>query len=297
MIQTIKYYGQLLKFRLSSTVVFSAMAGYLLGFEKFSLNEFILLIMGGLFVTGSANGFNQIIERKHDKLMTRTCSRPLPMGNLTISQALIFSILLGLLGLFLLNFINPQGSFFGLLSKSSFFGLLSIMLYVLAYTPLKRISTTSVFVGAIPGAIPFLLGWVAATDDFELFGGTLFAIQFFWQFPHFIAIAWVLDKEYKKAGFKMLFGGEKGKYPAALSITSSIITTLISMVPFFWNHNTLSLSLYAFLLITILGIWFTLKSVKLYINVNDLNAKKLMIASILYLPLLQIIYIVDKFMR
>ena len=105
------------------------------------------------------------------------------------------------------------------------------MLYVLAYTPLKRISTTSVFIGAIPGAIPFLLGWVAATDDFELFGGTLFAIQFFWQFPHFIAIAWVLDKEYKKAGFKKLFGGEKGKYPALLSIFSSLITIIISIIP------------------------------------------------------------------
>ena len=253
--------------------------------------------MGGFFVTGSANGFNQIIERNHDKLMTRTCTRPLPMGNLTTNRAFIFSSLLGLLGLFLLNFINPQGSFFGLLSKSSCFGLLSIMLYVLAYTPLKRISTTSVFVGAIPGAIPFLLGWVAATDDFELFGGTLFAIQFFWQFPHFIAIAWVLDKEYKKAGFKMLFGGEKGRYPAALSILSSIITIIISIVPFFWNYTILSLSVYAFLLITILGIWFALKSVKLYKNANDLNAKKLMIASILYLPLLQIIYIADKFMR
>ena len=297
MIPTIKYYGQLLKFRLSSTVVFSAISGYLLGFEKFSVNEFILLIMGGFFVTGSANGFNQILERNHDKLMTRTCSRPLPMGNLTIIKALIFSLSLGLAGLFLLNFINPQGSFFGLLSKSSFFGLLSIILYVLAYTPLKRISTTSVFIGAIPGAIPFLLGWVAATDDFELYGGTLFAIQFFWQFPHFIAIAWVLDKEYKKAGFKMLFGGKKDRYPAALSITSSLITTLISMVPFFWNHNTLSLSIYAFVLIAILGIWFTLKSIRLYINANDLNAKKLMIASIFYLPLLQIIYIVDKFMR
>ena len=106
----------------------------------------------------------------------------------------------------------------------AFSDLLSIILYVLAYTPLKRISTTSVFVGAIPGAIPFLLGWVAATDDFELYGGTLFAIQFFWQFPHFIAIAWVLDKEYKKAGFKMLFGGKKGKYPAVLSVISSLIT-------------------------------------------------------------------------
>lgn len=297
MIPAIKYYGQLLKFRLSSTVVFSAISGYLLGIEHFSTDQFILLIMGGFFVTGSANGFNQIIERNHDKLMTRTSTRPLPMGKLSISSAFIFSSFIGFIGLYLLNFINPQGSFFGILSKSSFFGLLSIILYVLAYTPLKRISTTSVFIGAIPGAIPFLLGWVAATDDFELFGGTLFAIQFFWQFPHFIAIAWVLDKEYKKAGFKMLFGGKKGKYPAALSITSSLITTLISIIPFFWNHNTLSLSIYAFVLITILGIWFTVKSVRLYMNISDLNAKKLMIASIFYLPLLQIIYIADKFMR
>ena len=105
--------------------------------------------------------------------------------------------------MFLLNEINPQGSFYGLMSKSSFFGLISIFLYVLSYTPLKRVSTISIFVGAIPGAIPFLLGYVAATDDFGLAAGTLFAIQFFWQFPHFIAISWVLDDEYKKAGFKI----------------------------------------------------------------------------------------------
>ena len=297
MIQIIKYYGQLLKFRLSASVVFSAIAGYLLGFEKFSVNEFIFLILGGFFVTGSANGFNQILERNYDKLMARTCSRPLPMGNLFINQALLFSILLGLLGLFLLNFINPEGSYFNFLSKSSFFGLLSIMLYVLVYTPMKRISTTSVFIGAVAGAIPFLLGWVAATDDFELFGGTLFAIQFFWQLPHFIAIAWVLDKDYKKAGFKMLFGGEKSKYPAEISIISSLVTIIISVVPFFWNYSTLSLSMYAFVPIAILGIWFTLKSIRLYMYANDLNAKNLMIASIIYLPLLQIIYIVDKLMR
>ena len=297
MIERIKYYGQLLKFRLSTSVVFSATAGYLIGFDKFSLNEFIFLLVGGFFVTGSANAFNQILERNYDKLMTRTSSRPLPMGNLSINQALIFSTLLGLLGLSFLNLINPEGSYFNILSKSSFFGLLSIILYVLAYTPLKRISTTSVFVGAIPGAIPFLLGWVAATDDFELYGGTLFAIQFFWQFPHFIAIAWVLDKEYKKAGFKMLFGGKKGKYPAVLSVISSLITTLISIAPFLWNHDKLSLSIYAFVIIVMLGIWFTLKSVKLYLNTTDLNAKELMMASIIYLPLLQIIYVVDKFIR
>ena len=297
MIERIKYYVQLLKFRLSSSVVFSATAGYLIGFDKFSLNEFIFLLVGGFFVTGSANAFNQILERNYDKLMTRTSSRPLPMGNLSINQALIFSTLLGLLGLSFLNLINPEGSYFNILSKSSFFGLLSIILYVLAYTPLKRTSTTSVFVGAIPGAIPFLLGWVAATDDFELYGGTLFAIQFFWQFPHFIAIAWVLDKEYKKAGFKMLFGGKKGKYPAVLSIISSLITTLISIAPFLWDHDKLSLSVYAFVIIVMLGIWFTLKSVKLYLNTTDLNAKELMMASIIYLPLLQIIYVVDKFVR
>ena len=295
MIQKIKYYGQLLKFRLSSSVVFSAISGYLLGVDIFSVNEFFLLIFGGFLVTGSANGFNQVLERNYDKLMERTSSRPLPMSNLSVTQALIFSTLIGVLGLYLLNFINPQGSFFGLLSKSSFFGLLSILLYVLAYTPLKRTSTISVFIGAIPGAIPFLLGWVAATDDFELVGGTLFAIQFFWQFPHFIAIAWALDEEYKKAGFKMLFGGKKGTYPALLALLTAVIMTIISVVPFFWDHAELSLSVYAFVLILLLGCWFILQSFKLYKNIDDQSAKKLMIASIIYLPLFQIMYILNRF--
>lgn len=293
----LKYYSQLLKFRLSSTVVFSAIAGYLLGVENFSFSTFLFLVFGGFLVTGAANGFNQIIERDYDKLMQRTSWRPLPMGNLSVQQALIFSTLTGLLGLYLLNFINPQGSFFGLLSKSSFFGLISILLYVLVYTPLKRISTFSVFIGAIPGAIPFLLGWVAATDDFEIIGGTLFALQFFWQFPHFIAIAWFLDEEYKKAGFKMLFGGKKNTYPALLAILTSVIMTLISVVPFFWNHQKLSLSVYAFILVLILGYWFILQSINLYKNIDDLSAKKLMIGSFIYLPLLQIIYTLDKFIH
>ncbi len=293
--QALKFYSQLLKFRLSSIVVFSAMAGYLLGIPKFSLDEFILVIVGGFLVTGSANAFNQILEKDYDKLMDRTSNRPLPMGNLSVIQAVIFSSLIGCLGLYLLNLINPQGSFFGLLSKSSAFGLLAMLLYVLSYTPLKRISTISIFVGAIPGAIPFLLGWVAATDDFGLAAGILFAIQFFWQFPHFIAIAWVLDEEYKKAGFKMLFGGEKDTYPALISIFTSVTMTIISIIPFFWNQQKLSLSVYAFLLILILGCWFTLQSFNLYKNVDDKSAKKLMIGSFFYLPLLQIIYVLDKF--
>jgi protoheme IX farnesyltransferase len=290
-----KYYGQLLKFRLSITVVFSAMVGYLLGIENFVFNDFIFLIVGGFFVTGSANGFNQILEKDKDKLMERTANRPLPQGNLSVLQAVIFCSTMALLGLYLLNFIKPQGSFYGFMSKSSLFGLVSILLYVLSYTPLKRVSTISIFVGAIPGAIPFLLGWVAATDDFGLAAGTLFAIQFFWQFPHFIAIAWVLNDEYKKAGFKMLFGGEKNTYPAVISIFTSVCMTLISVVPFFWSYADLALSTYAFILILILGVWFTYKSFDLYKETTDASARKLMLASFAYLPLMQIIYVLDNF--
>ncbi|MDB2621868.1 heme o synthase [Flavobacteriales bacterium] len=297
MIHTLKYYAQLLKFRLSFTVVFSAVSGYLIGIEDFSVNEFFLLMLGGFLVTGSANGFNQILERNFDQLMPRTANRPLPMKRLTVLQAFIFSALTGAVGLYLLNFIHPQGSFFGHLSKSSFFGLLSILLYVLAYTPMKRISTFSVFIGAIPGAIPFLLGWVAATDNFELIGGTLFAIQFLWQFPHFIAIAWVLDKEYKNAGFKMLFGGKKGTYPALIAIITSIGMVMLSVVPFFWNVSGLNLSVYSFILILGLGCWFVYKTIQLYQNTSDAQAKELMIASIIYLPIFQIIYIIDRFIN
>jgi protoheme IX farnesyltransferase len=269
--------------------------GYLLGFSEFNSTHFIYLLIGGFFVTGSANAFNQILERDKDKLMERTSVRPLPQRNLSVAQAFIFATLIGLIGLYLLNQINPQGSFYGFMSKSSFFGLISILLYVLSYTPLKRISTISIFVGAIPGAIPFLLGYVAATDDFGMAAGTLFAIQFFWQFPHFIAIAWVLDDEYKKAGFKMLFGGEKNKYPVIISIFTSVLMTGISIIPFFYINN-LNLSIYAFVMILLLGIWFTIKSFKLLQNLDDTSAKRLMIASFAYLPLMQIVYVLDKFL-
>ena len=231
---TLKYFGQLLKFKLSITVVFSAMVGYLLGFDEFNIIHFIYLTFGGILITGSANAFNQILEHKQDALMARTSVRPIPQGNLKKSQAFIFAFIIGVSGLFLLNNINPQGSFYCIMSKSSFFGLISIFLYVLSYTPLKRVSTISIFVGAIPGAIPFLLGYVAATDDFGLAAGILFAIQFLWQFPHFISIAWVQHHDYQRAGFKMLFGGKKNHYPAIISIITSILMTTVSLVPYFY---------------------------------------------------------------
>lgn len=292
----IRYFGQLLKFKLSITVVFSAMIGYLLGFDQFNLQHFICLTFGGILVTGSANTFNQILESKEDKLMERTSERPLPQGNLTFLQAFVFACIIGSVGLFLLNKINPQGTFYGVMSKSSFFGLISLLLYVLSYTPLKRVSTISIFVGAIPGAIPFLLGYVAATDNFDLAAGTLFAIQFLWQFPHFIAIAWVQHEDYKKAGFKMLFGGEKNTYPAVISIITSVLMIGISVSPFFFDISGLRLSVSAVVLIFILGIWFMFKSVKLYQNTDDISARRLMLSSFVYLPLMQIVFVIDRFL-
>ena len=247
-------------------------------------------------MTGSANAFNQILEKDKDKLMERTSVRPLPQDKLSISQASVFATLIGFTGLFLLNKIYPEGSFYGIMSKSAFFGLISILLYVLSYTPLKRISTISIFVGAIPGAIPFLLGYVAATDNFGIAAGILFAIQFFWQFPHFIAIAWVQHEDYKKAGFKMLFGGNKNKYPAIISIGTSVFMMILSITPYFFKISGLTLSIYAFILILLLGSWFTYKSVLLYKNTDDLSARKLMLSSFLYLPLMQIIYVIDRFL-
>ena len=294
MISSIKYYFQLLKFRLSFTVVISATAGYLIGVENFDYIELILLALGGFLVTGSANGFNQILEKDYDKLMLRTMHRPLPEKNLTTLNSIIFSFVIGVLGLYLLSMIKPHGSFYGFLSKSSAFGLLSLMIYVLSYTPLKRMSTVSIFVGAIPGAIPVLLGWVAATDDFGIAVGLLFAIQFLWQFPHFISISWIRDNEYKKAGFKMMYGEKKGKYPAAIALITSIIMTAVSVLPFFLDLKLISLSIVSFTLILALGVWFTSNSYKLFKTPDDSIAKKLMMSSLIYLPFMQLIFVVDK---
>ena len=182
------------------------------------------------------------------------------------------------------------------MSKSGAFALLSIFLYVFAYTPIKRVSPFAITIGAFPGAIPFLLGFVAATDDFGIAAGTLFAIQFFWQYPHFIAISWVQDAEYKKAGFKMMIGGNKGKYPAVVGLVSSITMTLVSIAPFIWQIPLLSLSVYGAIIVFILGCWFTFKALKLYQTCNDIAAKNLMLSSFAYLPLMQIAYVLDKYL-
>src|SRR5690606_2720487 len=177
------------------SVVFSSLAGYLLGVETVNYTTLLLLAFGGYFMVGASNAFNQIIEKDLDVLMDRTKNRPVPAGRMSVSTAFIIASVFTVLGIAILYSINPQ---------TAMFVAISIFLYTCAYTPLKTKTPLAVFVGAIPGAIPFMLGWVAATNDFGIEPGTLFAIQFFWQFPHFWAFGWFLFADYKNGGFFML---------------------------------------------------------------------------------------------
>ena len=278
---------QLSKVRLTSSVVFSAIAGYFIAAEHFDALLFTYLVIGGFLVVAASNGFNQILEKDFDKLMVRTADRPLPTKRMSVAEVFWISLMMGLLGVFLLYRIN---------FLSGFFGMLSIFLYVLLYTPLKRISPISVFVGAFPGAIPFMLGWVAATNDFDIEPGILFAIQFIWQFPHFWAIAWVCNDDYKNAGFKML-PGKKDKSTAWKNVVYTFFLIPLSVLPVFGITGSLKLSVIAAFLVSVVGIWFLSIAVSLFKKLTDDSAKKLMFASFIYLPAIQLIYILDKVLR
>ncbi len=187
MILNSKILLSLTKSRLAISVVFSALAGYILAADDFDFLNIFLLLIGGYCIVGASNSFNQIIEKDKDSMMDRTKNRPLPQNQISTSRAFWISVFLTLLGLLCLYLINY---------KTVFFAALSVFLYTCVYTPLKPITPLSVFVGAIPGAIPFMLGWVAATNQFGIEPGTLFMIQFFWQFPHFWSLGWMLDDDY-----------------------------------------------------------------------------------------------------
>ena len=275
----------LIKHRLSFSVVLSSIASYLLAFEIFSPSTFILLIIGGFLVVGSSNGFNQIIERERDSLMSRTLNRPLPLGNMTTYQAIIICSILGLVGLFMLYTIN---------FRTAFFGFVSMIIYLAVYTPLKPITPLSVFFGAIPGAIPFMLGWVAVTNKFSIETGILFMIQFFWQFPHFWAIGWVSHDDYKKAGFKMLPTGKRDNGTAFQIVFYTIWMILVSILPYFSFTGTFSIGLPSLMLILAAGIFMLTQALRLMKYKDNQNAIRLMYTSIFYLTFIQIIFVLDK---
>ena len=278
---------ELTKYRLSISVLFSSIAGYLIATSAFSIETFMLLISGGFFLIGASNGFNQVMEKHTDALMDRTKNRPIPSGRIGAKSATFICLAMMLIGIILLYLIN---------FRTAFFGLISALIYLFLYTPLKSKTPLCVFFGAIPGAIPFMLGWVAATNKFGIEPGILFMIQFFWQFPHFWSIGWLSDDDYKKAGFIMLPTGNRDKSTALQIILYIIWMMIISVFPYTGLTGNLTLSFGSTIAILMLGIIMLVLAINLYNKMDISSASKLFYSSILYLTLIQIIYLIDKFL-
>ena len=276
---------EITKFRLTLSVVFSSFISYLLGAAEVNYIQLFYLISGGILIVSSSNIFNQIIERDLDKLMKRTQNRPLPKNEITTRAALFLAIAFSLIGLILMYLINI---------KVAILAALSIFLYTAVYTPMKLISPFSVFIGAIPGAFPFMIGWVAATNHIGIEALTLFLMQFFWQFPHFWSIGWSQSSDYEKAGFKMLPTGKKDKSTSAQILFYCIWAVLISIVPYFGITGELKLSIIGVLVVIILGSYLIYKSYILFLDGKNENAKKLMLTSVIYLTLVQLTFLFDK---
>ncbi len=281
-------FKEITKMRLSLAVVFSAIAGYLLGAVVVDGFTVLMLALGGYFMVGASNAFNQIIEKDLDILMDRTKDRPIPAGRMSVQTAFIIATLFTVLGLVTLYIINE---------RTAMYGAISIFLYTCVYTPLKTKTPLSVFVGAIPGAIPFMLGWVAARNDFGIEAGTLFALQFFWQFPHFWAIGWFLFDDYKKGGFFMLPTGKRDKGTAVQTIMYTIWMLLLSIVPVFGITGDLKLSITGGAIVFVLGSGMLYYAFQLFKKRTSKAAKELMLASVSYITLVQIVYVADKFIR
>lgn len=284
---TLSDFSQLTKFRLSITVVISSIAGYFLAVEVVHFPTLLLLIIGGYAMVGASNTFNQVFEKDLDKLMLRTQNRPLPAGRMQSSTALFIGVVLTLVGVSTLYFINL---------KTAFLGSLSIFLYACVYTPLKQKTSLSVFVGAFPGAIPFMLGWVAATNEFGIEPGVLFMIQFFWQFPHFWAIGWLMHDQYKAAGFKMLPSGARDQSTAFQTVFYTFWTVLISLLPAFYSTGSLILTFPSVVMVGVLGAFFLFYALRLMFLKDDKAARFLIRASILYITGIQLVYVLDKFL-
>lgn len=276
-------YAAFTKLRLTFLVVVSSVIGYAIGAQSFSWLMAFWLSVAGFLVTGASNGFNQVIEKDLDALMKRTESRPIPMGTMSVLEGLILASVMGVLGLVLLYLaFNPLAAVLGGLALFS---------YVLIYTPLKRITPLAVFVGAFPGAIPPMLGYVAATGAFDLYAGLLFAVQFVWQFPHFWAIAWVSHQDYAKAGYHLLPSkGGRDSQSAFLTMLYALFLIPVGLLPwaFGLNGNIAAVGT------AILAVGFAFPAIQLYLKKTDNAARTVMFASFLYLPLVQLIFLFDK---
>lgn len=277
-------YAQFMKLRLASLVVFSAVISYFIGINHLNVASNWLqltgLIIGGFLVTGSSNGFNQIIERETDKLMTRTQNRPLPTGRMSLTEAWIIAVSSGIIGIAMLTiYCNIL---------SGILGATALLLYTLVYTPVKKVTPFATFIGAFPGAIPPMLGYVAVTGGFgtiDMIAVLLFAVQFMWQFPHFWAIAWVSHDDYKKAGFDMLPSpGGRDKSSAFQVVIYTIVLIPVSLFPYLFHLN----GLISAIVILLCGVGFLIQAMQLYRDCEVSSARKLMFGSFIYLPAVQL---------
>ena len=283
-IDKLKDYMQLIKFTLSLTVVFSSVISYLLAPNiTFNFLSVLLLFIGGLLITGSANAINQMTEKDTDALMKRTAKRPVASGRMSVSEASAFAAISAIAGTLIIGYWFNW--------TSALLGLFSLFLYGFIYTPLKKVHSVSVLVGAIPGALPCLIGWVAATGEMGAGGWVLFAIQFFWQFPHFWAIAWVAHKDYSRAGFKLM-PSDAGptKYSAIQAIIYSLLMIPIGVMPYL-THMSGQVSLWIVLGANLFMIW---QCIRLYREMNVKAARSLMCSSYIYLPIVRLSLLADK---
>jgi protoheme IX farnesyltransferase len=276
-------FSKLIKLRLTFLVVFSASISFLIGSKvngEIVWINWVKLIIGGFLVTAAANCFNEIIEKDFDRLMKRTMDRPIPAGRMTTGQALVLGLFMGIGGTYLLGSLNIVT---GLLS------VFSILLYAFAYTPLKRKSPVAVFVGAIPGALPPLIGYVAAHEKIDAIALILFGIQFIWQFPHFWAIAWVLDDDYKLAGFRLLPSGKRNLTSAIVTFIFTLILVPVSLLPTFYHFG----GYYVGGVSLLFSLIFLYLAFELLRKLQIGAAKKLMYGSFIYLPVVQLMFLFD----
>jgi len=281
----VKDYFLLMKFTLSFTVVFSCVICYLLAPHIVVYNWLLIayLFIAGMLITGSANAINQAVEKDTDSMMARTSKRPVASGRMTENEAYTFAIISGVLGIFTMAYFFNYSS--ALLSAFSLF------LYAFVYTPLKKINSIAVLVGAFPGAFPCLIGWVAGNDNFAIGGWILFGIQFLWQFPHFWAIAWVAHKDYSNAGFKLL-PADKGptKFTAIQGIMYSVLMIPVGILPHYFNiAGNVSM-----VILLICNLLMVVQGVRLYNEMNVKAARRVMFSSYVYLPIVLLSLLADK---
>lgn len=276
-------FWELLKFRLSMLVSFSCAFGYVLASPSVNWSILTMLFIGGFLVSGASIVVNQILEKDLDRVMSRTQNRPLPTGRLSVNEAVAFCLLCLATGVtILLLYTNVL---------TTTLSVVSMLLYSFVYTPLKRVGPIAVLVGAVPGALPPLLGWTAATGAISYEAMIIFGIQFIWQFPHFWAIAWVADDDYKRAGFKLLPSGGKKDLNTAIQI---MIYTLF-LIPLGLLPATFGITgINSAIAVTICGVLFLAQTFSLMKSGDRKSALKIMFGSFLYLPVVQIAYLLDK---